>query len=215
MASLLRPRVPTQTSASIPTYYYIAGRSICLVVGLSCIAGFIFDTLILGLPVDPFNLTWRIGFLQQAGDRSIIFLFGSALVIYSQIGNRRISRPLSLICLGTGVALMLSCIVVIRDSLVLQDVTVSRISNQAEQLQLRIEESQESPGDLPEGISLDQLEQAAQQVTSEADRLKQTSRMGITKSGLSSMSNLIIVGLGLVGLGRVGLVTGRRIARGG
>ena len=213
MTSILKSRVPNPSQVSVPSADIAMGRSICLIVGLACIVGFIADMLIATATPSPFEIGWRISFLQQAGERSIVFLFGAALLLYSQIANRRIAKPLSLICLGVGVALILSCIVVIRDSLLLQDVSVKRIANQAEQIQTQIEERQNS-SDLPEGITLEQLRQASTQVTTEAERLKSNARTGITRTGLASMSNLIIVGLALVGLGRFGLSSVRQIARG-
>ncbi|MEM6451112.1 MAG: hypothetical protein AAF703_12440 [Cyanobacteria bacterium P01_D01_bin.105] len=190
------------------------GRNICLIVGLACIAGFIVDMLVATSPPTPFEIGWRINFLQQAGERSIVFLFGAALLLYSQITNRRIAKPFSLICLGVGVALMLSCIVVIRDGLVLQDVSVERISKQAEQIQNQMEERQNS-SDLPEGVTLEQLQQASAQITTEAKRLTSNTRTDIARRGLASMGNLLIVGLALVGLGRCGLRNIRQMAPGG
>jgi hypothetical protein len=184
-----------------------------MIVALACLAGFCIDMLSIGLPPSPFDLQWRVGFLQQMGDRSIIFLFGTSLLLYSSLGNRRLSKPLSLICLGVGVAFILSCILIIRDGLILQDQTVKNITTQAEQLQTQIEESKGSP-DLPANVTPEQFAQAAKQVTSQAETLKQDARSGITKAGLASTGNLVVVGLGLIGLGRFGLTTARRTSRG-
>lgn len=208
MTSIPRSRLPNKSQPSVPFESNSLGKNICFIVGLTCIAGFMVDILVLGTPPDPFALEWRVNFLQQAGDRSIIFLFGMALLIYSQIYNRRLSRPLSLICLGIGVAFVLSCILVIRDGLILQDQTLNNISQQAEQLQTQIEESKGNP-ELPAEITPEQFKQATQQVTSQAEQLRQSARQGITKAGFGSIGNLIVVGLGLVGLGRFGL-TGAR-----
>ena len=188
-------------------------KQICLIVGLVCLAGFAVDMLAISMPLNPFDLPWRINFLQQMGDRSIILLFGSALILYSQVGNRRLTKPLSLILLGIGVAFILSSVLVIRDSLILQDQTINNISTQAEQLQTQIEDSRGNP-ELPPEITSEQFDQAAQQITTQAEQLKQNTRSGITKAGLASIGNLIVVGMGLIGLGRFGLTTARRIQRG-
>jgi len=187
-------------------------KQICFIVGLVCVAGFIVDILAIGMPPNPFDLPWRIGFLQQMGDRSIILLFGTALLLYSQLGNRRLSRPLSLILLGIGVALILSSVLVIRDSLILRDQTLTNISAQEQQIQTQIEDSRGNP-DLPPEVTTEQLNQAAQQITTQAEQLKQNTRNGITKAGLASIGNLIVVGMGLVGLGRFGLTSVRRVQR--
>jgi hypothetical protein len=187
-------------------------KQICLIVGLTCLAGFSVDMLVLGLPPSPFTLQWRVGFLQQVGDRSIVLLFGISLMLYSLLGNRRLTKRLSLICLGVGVAFILSCILIIRDSLILQDQTIRNISTQAQQLQTQIEESRDRP-ELPAEITPERFAQATQQVTSQAEQLKQNARAGITKVGLASIGNLVVVGLGLIGLGRFGLTTARYLTR--
>ncbi len=168
--------------------------------------------LAIAMPLSPFDLPWRINFLQQMGDRSIILLFGSALLLYSQLGNRRLSRPISLILLGIGMAFVLSSVLVIRDSLILRDQTLTNISTQAEQLQTQIEESRGSV-ELPPEVTPEQLTQAALQVNTQAEQLKQDARSGITKAGLASIGNLTVVGLGMLGLGRFGLGTVRRMSR--
>jgi hypothetical protein len=182
-------------------------------VAIACITAFCIDMLSIGMPPSPLSVEWRVGFLQQLGDRSIIFLFGTSLLLYSALGDRRLTKPLSLVCLGVGVAFMLSCLLIVRDGLVLQDRAVQNITTQAEQLQTQIEESRGS-AELPADVTPEQFAQAAEQVTSQAEILKQNARSGITRAGLASVGNLVVVGLSLVGLGRFGLTTARRIARG-
>ena len=211
MTSVPRPRTTHARQSAPPTNADFNAKRLCLIVGLTCLGGFVIDMISIGLPFSPFNLQWRVGILQQLGDRSIILSFGSALLLYSQMGNRRLAKPLSLICLGVGVAFMLSCILVIRDGLILQDQAVSNISTQAQQLQEQIEQSKGSP-ELPENITPEQFKQAAAQVEGQAAQLKQNAQTGITKAGLASTGNLIVVGLGLIGLGRFGLVSVRRSA---
>ncbi|WP_121969136.1 HpsJ family protein [Leptolyngbya sp. BC1307] len=213
MTSIRRPQASYANQPKSENDSPYNAKQVCLIVGLTCLAGFCIDTLTLGLPPSPFNLQWRVNFLQQVGDRSIILLFGSALLLYSQLGNRRLTRPLSLICLGVGVAFMLSCILIIRDSLILQEQAVGNITTQAEQLQAQIEESKGSPELLAE-VTPEQIAQAEQQLTSQAEQLKQNAQTGITKAGLASIGNLIAVGAGLVGLGRFGLTSARRMASG-
>ncbi len=165
------------------------------------------DVLVLGTPPDPFALEWRVNFLQQTGDRSIVLLFGVALLLYSVSDQRRLKRPLAIFCLAIGVAFLLSSLLIIRDSLILKDQAFRSISTQEEQLQTRIEESKSS-GNLPPEISFDQLQQAAQEITSRAEEAKRSTGQDITKAGMSSLGNLCVVGLGLVGLGRMGIKRG-------
>ena len=210
MTSIRKPHQPPYPQKTVPAPGIHSGaKQIALIVGLACLAGFIVDILLLGMPFSPFNLQWRVGFLLQLGDRSIVLLIGTGLFIYSQIGNRTFIKPLSLLCLATGVAFLLSCIIIISDGLTLQDQAVSRISTQVEELQTQIEASRGS-AELPADIEPEEFEIASQRVTSQAEALKQNTRQGITKAGLSSAGNLVAVGLGLVGLGRFGLVSARR-----
>ena len=210
MKSISYSRITYQNRAVNTVETGSGSKQVCLIVGMVCLAGFIIDTFAIGLPINPFDLPWRIGFLQQVGDRSIILLFGSALVLYSQLGNRRLTKPMSLVLLGIGVAFFLSSVLVVRDSLILRDQTISSISTQAEQLQTQIEDSRSSP-ELPAEITAEQFSQASRQVISQAEQLKQNTRSNITKAGLASIGNLIVVGMGLIGLGRFGLTTARRI----
>lgn len=207
MTSIPKPRTYSNPPV-IATGPSSGARQICMIVALACLAGFCIDMLSIGLPPGLFDLQWRVGFLQQMGDRSIILLFGTSLLLYSFLGNRRLTRPLSLICLGVGVAFILSCILIIRDGLIFQDQALQNITTQAEQLQTQIQESKGS-ADLPTNVTPEQFAQAAEQVTSQAEVLKQNARTGITRAGLASIGNLVVVGLGLIGLGRFGLTTAR------
>lgn len=180
------------------------GRRICLIVGLTCLAGFLMDLIVLGTPPNPFALEWRINFLQQAGERSIILLFGFALLLYGLFDNRAIKRILGFASLAIGVAFVLSCVLVIRDSLILRNQAIQNISNQELQAQEQIEEAR-SRDDLPENITLEQLQEASQQIANQADSIKQNTRQGISRVGVGSISNLVAVGLGMIGLGRLGL----------
>lgn len=206
MTSLPRP-LPNQTSPSANKHSDSSspGKNICLIVGLTCLFGFMVDMLVLSTPLAPFDLQWRVNLLQQVGDRSIILLFAVALLMHALYDQRRLKRPLGYICLGIGVAFILSCVLVIRDSLILQSETLQNISNQERQAQTQLEAARDGNLNLPESVTPEQLQQAAQQLTNQASSLKRNARQGITKAGIASMGNLIAVGLGILGLGRLGI----------
>ena len=193
--------VPSSTPNFVTT---AAAKTICQTVGLVCLTGFIIDILALALPPNPLALEWRINFLQQLGDRSIILLFGAALIMFGLVDTRRWLKQFSLVCLMVGILFHLSCVLVIRDGLVLQRQTVETISTQASQLQTQIQQSQNS-AELSENVTPEQLRQFSEQVSNQAESLKQSTRTGITKAGLASVGNLVVVGLGLVSLGRYGM----------
>lgn len=191
---------PSSNSNFVSSY---AAKTICQIVGWVCLTGFAIDLLALALPPDPLSLEWRINFLQQLGDRSIILLFGTAFVLYGLIDARRWLRQFSLMCLIIGILFHLSCLLIIRDGLVLQRQTVENISSQASQIQSQIQQSQS--GELPEDVTPEQLQQFSELVSTQAETLKQNTRTGITKVGLASAGNLVVVGLGLISLGRYGM----------
>lgn len=203
--------------ATVPTYPQNpltaqTSKVLCQIVGLVCLVGFAIDMVALAFPPDPLSLQWRVNLLQQLGDRSIVLLFGTALTFYGIVDTRRWVKPYSLACLVIGSMFLLSSILVIRDGLTLQQQTIETISSQANQLQTQIQETR-SNGELPENITLEQLQQASQLVSTQAETLKQNTRTTITKAGFSGVGNLAVVGLGLLGLGRYGLKLRRSKAR--
>jgi hypothetical protein len=181
-----------------------SARGLCRIVGFTCLAGFVIDMLAIALPPDPLAIEWRINFLQQLGDRSIILLFGAALLLYGNIDNRRWLKQMALACLIIGILFHVSCILVIRDSATIRQQAIETISNQATQLQTQIEQSQNNPNAATR-VTPEQIQQASQRVTSQAEVLQANARTGVFKAGLSSIGNLVVVGLGLIGLGRFGL----------
>lgn len=194
MASISSPNVFDAYSA----------KSIFRIVGFTCLVGFLFDVLALGLPPNPMALEWRLSFLEQVGNRSVILLFGAALTMFGIMDGRRLLRQLAILCLVVGVIFHLSCVLMIRDTLTLQQQTLQNISSQAAQLQTQIQQAQDSP-ELPENITPEQIQQASQSVSQQAESLKQNARTGITKAGIASLGNFVVVGLGLISLGRFGL----------
>lgn len=179
-------------------------QSLCIIVGLACLAGFIVDTVIIALPPDPLNLQWRISLLQQIGDRSIILLFGMALTIYGVLSNRGLRKQLALVCLALGVMFSLAGVVTIHDSLKLQDITLVNISNQEEQVRDQIQSARENPEEASPEITPEILQQATEQLSQRAESAKRDAKTGIIKVGAGSISNLIITGFALIALGRFG-----------
>jgi hypothetical protein len=192
--------VSVPTPSSLNPY---AAKGLCRIVGLTCLAGFLLDMLTIALPPSA-GAAWRVGVLQQMGDRSIVLLFGMALVIYSCWEHRPQRKQLAYVCLAIGVFFQICCLLVIRDSLILQERAVETIDIRAEEIQAEIDAGRNNPEVLGD-LTLEQLEEIAQQLRIEADSLKQSTRSDITKVSIASIGNLVIVGLGLIGLGRAGM----------
>lgn len=190
---------------SAPTSSPYGAKGICQIVGLVCIAGFFADMLILGLPPQPGNLEWRISILQQFADRSIILLFGTALILFGNLNKRRALKQFSRFCLLGGVVFFLLCLLTIADSITLQQKTLTTISTQESQLQTQIRNVKENSSSAGKNITAEDLKKASQLLANQANSLKQNAKTSVLKTGATSVSNLIIVGLGLIGLGRYGM----------
>ncbi|HEY9879622.1 MAG TPA: hypothetical protein V6D29_14285 [Leptolyngbyaceae cyanobacterium] len=182
------------------------GPILCRIVGLACLFGFLVDMTVLALPPGS-GAAWRVGILQQMGDRSIILLFGIALVAYSVWDSPQVRKLVSYAALSVGVLFLLFCILVIRDSLVLQDQALANIGKQAAELQTQVEQTRAKP-DPNISVTPEQFEQATQQIDLQAKTLKQNAKTTITRSGIASTSNFVVVGVGLISLGRVGMSSG-------
>ncbi len=119
--------------------------------------------------------------------------------------NRRWLKRFSTFCLITGVMFFLSCLLVIADGLKLQQQTLGNISDQASQLQTQIQNARSNPSTVGENVTVEDLKRASQSLNTQANSLKQDAKRTVLKTGISTIGNLAIVGLGLVSLGRYGM----------
>lgn len=175
------------------------------IIGLVCIIGFFFDMLVLGLPPQG-SIEWRIGFVQELANRSIILLFGLGLFIFGSSGRSRSRlRTVSKLSMGIGVLFFLLCLLSVVDSVRLSKQSATAISSQESQLQTQIEAARSNPQELPENVDLAALEQVSQQLTQQANTLRSNAKRTVFKTGISNIGNLLIVGTGLLGLGRSGM----------
>ncbi len=178
-------------------------KGLCRIVGFACLAGFLVDLFVLTFPPAIGNIEWRIGFLQQLGDRSVILLFGLALILYGIVDSRRWRRRLAMTCLILGVIFNLSCILVIRDSLEFQQQAMANINTRASQVQTQIQRVQQDPKAAP-NVTPEQLQKATQQLSNQAAAVKENTKNSVLKTSISSVGNLVVVGLALIGLGQYG-----------
>ena len=179
------------------------GKAIARIVAVACLAGFTVDMLILGSPLG-LNAQWRVGFLQQMSDRSIVLLFGAALLVYSSLEFRKLRRQLGLACLIVGVVFLLSSVLMIRDSLSLNERAAQQIDTQVAEVQKRIETAKADPSKAPQ-IKPEQLEQAAQEIQARSMMAKESAKQNFLKGAMVTVGNLLVSGLALIGLGRYGM----------
>jgi hypothetical protein len=196
----------TNPALTTPTYtngtYSI--KALCRLVGIACLAGFLIDLLVLTFPINLGEMQWRMGFLQQVGDRSIILLFGLALFMYGIIDSRVGRKRLAFLCILLGILFNLSSILVIRDSLAFQQQAFNTIERQESEVKSQIQKVQENPALAPK-VTPEQLKQATQQLGDRVETLKQNAQTSTLKTSVGSVGNLVVVGLALLGLGQYGL----------
>ncbi|MBD2231979.1 HpsJ-like protein, cyanoexosortase C-associated [Phormidium tenue] len=188
----------------------LSGQAIARVVGLTCAFGFIVDMTALTFPLGS-GTAWRVGLLQQMGDRSIVLLIGIGLLIYSAWENQNLRKPLGFLALGLGTLFLLICMLVVRDSFSLHSQAIDDIGNQAIQLQTQVEASRSNP-EVGGNASEDDFANALRAIDTQAETLKQNAKTTITKSGIASTSNFAVVGIGLLSLGRLAMGAKGRIA---
>jgi hypothetical protein len=193
--------------ASISTQSVASGtaslKALCRLIGVACIAGFLVDLLVLVFPVSVESLEWRIGLMQQIGDRSIILLFGLALLMYGILDYRRSRKQLALFCLLLGVVFNLSCVLVIRDSLSFQERALTTINQRASELNNQIQNIGANP-QTNQKITPEQIQQATKALKTQIGSLQNNAKTTTLKTGISSVGNLVIVGLAMIGLGQFG-----------
>jgi uncharacterized protein (DUF486 family) len=182
--------------------------TLCLIVGLACLAGFAVDAFILLVPPRLGSVEWRVNVVQQLSDRSIVLLFGAALVFYGSLASRSWKRLISLLCLALGVMYILSSVVILRDSNVLHKQVINRIDNQANQIQTQIDQAQTNPGAAPQ-LTPEVLQEASDRLATQSNQLKENSKQSILKSGISTIGNLLVIGVSFLSLGLLGSKMGR------
>ncbi|WP_035992550.1 HpsJ family protein [Leptolyngbya sp. KIOST-1] len=193
-------------SNPLPKPYDVLSQRLALTIGCLCLIGFLIDILVIGFPPNPLAPQWRLNFLQQVAERSLLLLIGTVLLIYSQLENRLQSlKTLSIACLAIGLLLGLSSLLVIQDTLTLQEQAIATINTQAAELRNRIEQGQEDAA-LSQQISPEAFSEALQTVDSQAASLIQETQTGAMKTLISSAGNLLLMGVGLLSIGRLGLL---------
>lgn len=190
----------------------LSGQAIARVVGLTCVFGFLVDMTALTFPLGS-GTAWRVGLLQQMGDRSIVLLIGVALLIYSAWENQSLRKTLGFVALTLGALFLLICMFVVRESFSLHSQAVSNIGDQATQLQTQVEAGRSNP-EIAANATEDDFANALRAIDTQAETLRQNAKTTITRTGIASTSNFAVVGIGLLSLSRIasgskGKVVGR------
>lgn len=177
---------------------------ICQIIGYACIIAFILNMLLLLLPPQFQDTAWRTNFLQQFSDRSIILLFGCGLVMAGIWDNPPRQRQLSLVCLFLGGIYLITCLLVVRDTIALRQLSIVNIDAQEAQVQTQLQEAQSKSTD-GKPLTPEEIKRATKELSEQVATAKQNAQTTVIKTGINILINLTVVGLGLIGLGRFGL----------
>jgi propanediol dehydratase small subunit len=101
-------------------------------------------------------------------------------------------------------------LLVVKDTLSLRQLALSNINAQETQVQNEIRNAQSDPSALGENITLEDLQRASQTLSGQATVAKQAAQTTVLKTGITSVINLVAIGLGLIALGRYGMSTRQR-----
>ncbi len=194
----------SSASLSGPSSPVANGRSLFRIVSFACLAGFVLDMMALAFPLKLGDLAWRVGLLQQVGDRSIILLLGLVFLMLGSLEMRNLRKQVAIVALGIGLTFMIFGVIGIKDAVSLQKQTSTNITTQSTQLQDRIQQAKEKPPANAK-VTPELIDQAMKQVTERTDEAQKSAQTQILKTGLSSVGNLFIVGLALIGVGRYGM----------
>jgi hypothetical protein len=192
------------TIAAKSTGAISTGRGIFSIVGIACIVGFAIDILVAAFPLNPGSLEWRVGFLRQLSDRSIVPMIGLGFLMFACMDARTLRKQLGYVGMATGVLCLMLGVLAIRDGVTLQSETLKTINGRASQVQQQIQEAQAKP---PAGakITPQDVEQAMKQIEERSQAMQTNAKGSILKTGANSVGNLVVVGLALIGLGRYGV----------
>ncbi|MGF1513666.1 MAG: hypothetical protein ACFB5Z_08230 [Elainellaceae cyanobacterium] len=197
-------QVPLKDFQKAGTY---SPRTLTTTVGLTCLAGFLLDAVSLIFSADLYSIQWRLSFLEQMGDRAILLVIGLALLLYGVLPNRGLTKNVGVFCLMAGIVVHLVCILSIHDTIQVREQAATQIDDRAVQLQNQLQEGQDS-AEGAERLSLTDVDQAVRQIKNQSESLKQDVQVDLTRAGILSIANLMIIGLALIALGRFGLQNG-------
>jgi hypothetical protein len=180
------------------------GRGIFSIIGIACLIGFGIDMAIAAFPLNPGSLEWRVGFLRQLSDRSVVPMIGLGFLMYACMDARALRKQLGYLGMAAGVVCLMLGVLAIRDGVTLQSQTLKNIDGRAAQVQQQIQQAQAQP---PAGakITPQDVEQAMKQIEERSKALQDNAKGSILKTGANSVGNLVVVGLALIGLGRYGV----------
>ena len=182
-----------------------SGNSPYRILGTACIGAFLIDMLLIAIGPGMGSLEWRVQFLKSLGDRSIVFLLGTAFMMIGTADMRSIRKQLSIACLALGMGFLLLTGLSIWDASVLQKQTTTAVTTQTSQLEDQIQKAKDQS--LPTGgkVTAEQIQQALDRLSNQSAAAQKEATTQVIKTGASSAGNLMVVGIAMIALGRYGM----------
>ena len=171
--------------------------------GIICIIGFSLDILAVSLGATFSSIEWRMGFVQQLGERCIIFLFGASLLFYTlQASTIRQKHGIAKIYCTLGLCICLSCFFYWQDGLRFRALATGNLNTQSQGLERQIQEFPSRSMDQSlSAVRQEQKEYAIKILQENTGKLAQRATTGLYKTVIRTSVSLLVVGFGLVVMG--------------
>lgn len=181
--------------------------TLALLTGIICIIGFSLDIFAISLGANFSSIEWRMGFVQQLGERCIIFLFGASLLCYTlQVSTIRQKHRIAQIYCILGLCICLGCFFYWQDSFRFRNLATGNLDTQSQSLEKQIQElSPQSMAHSSLAARQEHKEYAIEILQKNTEKLAQRATTGLYKTVIRTSVSLLIVGFGLVVMGLITL----------
>ncbi|WOD37911.1 hypothetical protein [Nodosilinea sp. E11] len=179
-------------------------HSLTLIASLICIVGFSLDMLSISLGLALDSIEWRMGFVQQLGERCIILLFGAALLCHSLQTTPARLKQIGWLCCVLGLWISLSSLFYLQDSFRFKSLALENLVNQQQNLTQEIQQFSPQPTEAL-GAIMDPVrkEQAVKLLEERTQELSAIAKIRIRKTVARTFFSLLLTGMGLGALGQV------------
>lgn len=177
--------------------------TLALIVSLVCLFGLSLDLLAISLNPIPSSIEWRMGYMQQVGERCIILLFAMGLLGYSCQARPMGLKRIAWLCLGLGLCMSLSSVFYLRDSFQFRSLAIANLSSQTQNLEQRIQTF--TPPTSSMAVDPAKKERAIELLGDSAQSLESRAKIGIQKTVSRTFFSFFLVGLGLMRIGQIAL----------
>jgi hypothetical protein len=178
-------------------------HKLCLIMGLVSISGFLIDIAVVALPLQLFDAAWNLDVVRAIADRSIVLLFGLALLAWALQNNLYLRKLFSRFCLLLGIIILLLCILLFQSVLSLREDAQASIVQQKSQALEQVRSAQDNPSAEAPLLTTEQMTSAIQQINQQADTLQRNALNSLYRNLFLAAGNLVVVSLGAIALSRL------------